>query len=178
MTGASAHEVQPAVADLNFEGRTVSVVVRMALEAPVAGIDLQGLFDTNEAENSESYDTMRALDPLGFENEVRGFWPTMADKITLRAGETEIELALAGVEVPEVGNVELPRTSTLRLEGALPRGSEPVVFGWTGDLGALVIRDVSREDGYTGFVTNGGLSDPIERRAGGVFGGVRRLFGD
>jgi hydrogenase/urease accessory protein HupE len=45
-----------------------------------------------------------------------------------------------------------------------------VVIGWDGSLGPLVIRQMGVEDGYTGYLTNGALSDPMPRERGAALG--------
>lgn len=160
-----AHEIQPSVADVTLGPDTMTMQIRMILEAPVAGIDLEGLFNTNEAENSETYDRLRALDPVAMEAEFRRAWPGIRDRITIRAGDTAVVPRIVSVDIPPVGNAEIARLSTVTLAAALPRDGTPVVIGWAGDLGALVIRQQGIENGYTGFLTNGALTDPIAREA-------------
>ncbi|MEL6126708.1 MAG: hypothetical protein AAFR57_10025, partial [Pseudomonadota bacterium] len=49
---AAAHEIQPSVADLTAEEGQVTLDVRMTLEAAVAGVDLQGLEDTDASDRA------------------------------------------------------------------------------------------------------------------------------
>lgn len=164
-SAVAAHEVQPAVADVTLGPDSMEISIVTAWEAPVAGIDLEGIFNTNDAEEAEAYDRLRALDPLAFEAAFRREWPRLRDKITILAGDTPVVPEIAGFEIPPVGNTELARLSTLNLTAELPPDGSPVTIGWTGDLGTLVLRQVGIEDGYTGYLTNGALSDPIARDA-------------
>lgn len=158
-----AHEVQPSVADITLAPDGADIAITLTLEAPVAGLDLENLFNTNDAENSEAYDRLRALDPVQMEAAFRREWPMLRDRITLRAGDTAIAPEIASVEIPPPGNVELPRLSVLRLTAALPPDGSDVVFGWDGSFGTLVVRQQGIEGGYTGYLTNGALTDPISR---------------
>lgn len=160
---ARGHEVQPAVADVTLGADRLDMEIRMPLEAPVAGIDLENLFNTNDAENSAAYDRLRALDPFQMEAAFRREWARLREKITIRAGDANIPPEIASVEIPPAGNTELPRMSVLRLTAALPPDGSDVEIGWTGDLGVLVLRQMGVENGYTGYLTNGALSDPISR---------------
>lgn len=169
---ASAHEVQPAVADVTLGADRMTMDIRMTLEAPVAGVDLRGLMNTNDSERSEDYDRLRALDPFQMESAFRRAWPGIRDRITIRAGDTRVEPQILAVEVPPIGNTELARLSTLRLTAALPPDGSDVVVGWDGSLGPLVIRQMGVEDGYTGYLTNGALSDPMPRERGAALGWV------
>ncbi len=164
----SAHEVQPAVADLTIGESEVSLEIRWALEAPLAGIDLDGLEDTNAAPNADVYDRLRRLDPEALDGLLRQAWGTVAESITLRAGDTDLPLRLSGADIPDVGNVELPRLSTLRLSATLTDDETPLIIGWDGSFGPLVVRQQSVEDGYTGYLTGGALSDAIPRVSGGA----------
>lgn len=160
---AQAHEVQPAIADLEISATSIEITIEWTLEAATAEIDLSSLFDTNQSENSDRYDALRALDPFAMETEFRSIWPSIREKITLRAGSQDIVPEIVRIEIPPIGNTELPRQSVLHLSAALPNDQSPIVIGWTGDLGTLVVRQQGIENGYTGFLTNGVLSDEISR---------------
>ena len=162
---AKAHEVQPAISDITvFEDR-VDLAIALALEAPLAGIDLDGLTDTNEAENGSEYDRLRTLPPAELEAALRAAWPNLRQLITLRAGETALTTELRQIDIPAVGNPALSRTAVIWLEATLPDDGSPVVFGWAASLGALVVRQQGVADGYTGFLTGGALSPPLPRDA-------------
>lgn len=158
-----AHEVQPAVADLMIGADRVEISIRMTIEAPLANVDLAGLLDTNDAANSAIYDAKRALAPDVLAEEVARAWPSLARRMTLEVGGTRLTPEFDGVTVPEIGNVDLARFSTLRLSAALPPGDEPVIFGFDASMGNLILRQTGVEDGYTAYLTNGTLSDPIAR---------------
>ncbi len=165
-SAARAHEVQPAVADLEIGAETVEIAIRLTLEAPLAGVDLAGLADTNDAANSDAYDARRTMEPGALEAELRAAWPRLASLITLQSGNARMMPELRAVSIPEVGNAELPRFSTLLIGATLPSGDDPVVFGWQASLGAMILRQQGVEDGYTAFLQNGALSDPIARTGG------------
>ncbi|NNF23225.1 MAG: HupE/UreJ family protein [Rhodobacteraceae bacterium] len=169
---ALAHEIQPAVADLEIQDGQVEIAIDMTLEAPLAGIDLEGLEDTNDAANADRYDALRALDPEALEAAFIELWPRLRDQITLRAGDGDLAIELRGVDIPPVGNPELARMSQVRIGAALPPGDAAVIFGWDAALGALVVRQIGVEDGYTGYLTNGALSDPIAAAGGGALSGL------
>lgn len=160
---AGAHEVQPAIADLTIEGATLRLDIRMALEAPLAGIDLQGVTDTDNASGAERYDELRAMTPDALLSELEDAWPGLRDAITVKAGETAVQPELVGAEIGAIGNVELARESLLRLTAALPDGESPVTLGWAPELGAIVIRQQGVDEGYTGLLTDGSLTPPIDR---------------
>ena len=122
ITVASAHEVQPAVADISIGSESATVEIDWILEAPVAGLDLEGLADTNAAANADEYDRLRALSPADFEAAVREAWPGIAEKFNLTVDGAPLEMALTGVTIPVEENTELPRMSTIALSAPLPSG--------------------------------------------------------
>jgi hypothetical protein len=160
---ARAHEVEPAVADLEiFEDRLV-ITIRHTLEAPLAGINLDGLLDTESSDNSDVYDRFREMEPGELEDEFRAAWPRIVPRITLLSGETRLTPELDAVNVPGVGNAELPRHSIIHLVADLPDDDGAITFGWDASLGGLIARQQGVEEGYTAFLTSGALTDPIPR---------------
>ena len=166
LRAAAAHEVQPSVADITFEADRAVFELDWVIEAPVAGLDLEGIANTNDAEGADVYDGLRALEPAALEEAFRAAWGDIANQITAELGGAPLDLAIDGVTIPEVGNVELPRISGVTLSATLPAGADGLVFGWDASLGPLVVRQVDVENGYAAFLENGRLSDPIPRTGG------------
>ncbi|NND20363.1 MAG: HupE/UreJ family protein, partial [Silicimonas sp.] len=75
ITTATAHEVQPGVMDVDIAGERLDLHIEWILEAPVAGLDLDGVADTNEADGAEDYDRLRALSPEEMAARFREAWP-------------------------------------------------------------------------------------------------------
>ena len=152
--------------DLEIQGDVARMFIEWSIEAPVAGLDLDGVTDTNATENAEEYDSLRALEPAALENAFRAIWPDLQQKFTVRVGDADVTPDLVSVEIPEVDDLELPRFSTVELTAALPPGTAPLVIGWTADLGTLIVRQRNVEGGYQGYLASGDLSDPIPREGG------------
>ena len=170
-----AHEVQPGVMDAEIDGDRLDLYIEWILEAPVSGIDLDGVSDTNDAEGAEAYDKLRALEPDALAAAFRGIWPQLRDKLTITAGGDLVNLDLQSVDVPDVGDIELARTSTVHLTAQLPAGNAPLIIGWSADLGPLIVRQRNVEGGYAGFLVSGALSDPIPRAGGGTQTAIEAL---
>ena len=149
----------------------MDVFIEWMIEAPVAGIDLENLEDTNASDREDEYMRLRALPPAEIEAAFRAAWPDLQEKLTFRAGDAALTPELTGTVFPEVGNIELSRTSTIQLSVPLPGDDTPITIGWTADLGALIVRQRTIEDGYAAFLTPGQMSDPIPRT-----GGVEQSF--
>ncbi|OWU84943.1 membrane protein [Oceanicola sp. 22II-s10i] len=158
----TAHEVQPAIADLSTEGASVRVEIRLNAEAVLAGINLDGITDTNEAEGSADYDALRALPPEEIARRMNTIWPQLAPGMALATGDgTTIPLALGDVEASEIGDVSLPRPTRLILTGELPAGTDTLVSSWGKGQGTLILRHVGVEDGWSGYLDGGQSSPPI-----------------
>ena len=166
VTTARAHEVQPTIADLTLNAGDVEVVLDWVLEAPIAGLDLEGVEDTNAAVGAEDYDALRALDAASLETAFREAWPSIAQGLSLRAGDEALALEIIGLTIPEVGNVELARNAQVTLSAALPEGDSAVVMTWASEYGPLVVRQQGIENGYTAYLIAGGETDPIPRIGG------------
>ena len=166
VTALRAHEVQPGVMDIEIGDGQMTAFIEWTIEAPVAGVDLENIEDTDASENEDEYLRLRALPPAEMEAAFRAAWPGLAEKLTFLSGETPLTPELTDVSVPEVGNIELLRTSTIALSVALPEGTETVSIGWTKDLGALIVRQRTVENGYAAFLTPGQMSDPIPLQGG------------
>ncbi|MEM9426475.1 MAG: HupE/UreJ family protein [Pseudomonadota bacterium] len=163
ITSARAHEVQPAIMDMTIGADTIEMRVDWMIEAAIAGVDLEAVADTNDAENAEAYDALRALGAEALADEVRAAWEGIAPQITLMAGDRRLPIALNDVEVPVIDDVELARISTLTLTAPLPPDETPITIGWEAPLGPLVVRQAGVENGFAAFLPPGVVSDPILR---------------
>ena len=155
-----AHEISPSVSDLVINGDSVSLEIRLNLESFVARIDLQSLSDTDDTEVANDYDQFRAMTPENLESAFRQFWPEMAKRFSINAPQ-QLALTLDYVQIPEAGNVDLPRQSTIGVSANQQGYTAGVTVTWPADYGALVIRQQGVEEPYTGYLENGGVSDLI-----------------
>ncbi len=158
---ARAHEVQPTIADLQTADGVVTLSLRMNAEAFVADLDLDGLEDTNAAENADDYDALRALSPDEMATRLRDAWPEISQDIALRAGGQPVPLALESVQVGDPGNIELPRPSQVVLRGDLPDGAGALSLDWGQGNGALILRQQGVEQPFTGYLDGGETSPEI-----------------
>ena len=163
--GAVAHELRPAVADIEIGADRVVISIDLTLEPLAAGMDLTAIMDTNDSPKAATHDEMRALPPEDMAQEFRAVWPQVAGGITLLADDERLELQLDAVVVGPVGNVALARDSRIVLSAAIPPGAATVRFGWEAGYGAIVVRQISgsAEGEYSGYLTNGALSEPMTR---------------
>jgi hypothetical protein len=161
---SAAHEIRPSIADVEIDADELRMTVRLTAESFVAGIDLNGLSDTNEAPEAAEYDRLRALPPVALEEALRQAWPRIAPGIDIRSDGQVLLPQIAFVEIPEPGDLTIARDSLVGLTVALPPGDAPVTIGWAASHGPLVLRQqTSRADAYTAYLTDGAVSDPLPR---------------
>lgn len=111
---ALGHEVTPTIADLQVEGGVVVLELRLNVESFLAGIDLDGIEDTNASDQSDAYDGLRELSPDDLAAKVRAFGANWGTRVEIRGDGGRgpvVGLNLASVEVGEVGDIDLPRAS-------------------------------------------------------------------
>ena len=161
-SGARAHEITPAVADLSFDPNTVQIEIELNLEAAMAKIGPEH-DDTDDSPNAAAYEALRALSDDELKARFAEFEPEFLGNITVRLDEMPVGLNLTSTDIPEMGDTELARISTLVLTGALPDGAKFLDFVWSEDFGPIVLRtetDVENE-GYAAFLAAGEMSEPI-----------------
>lgn len=160
-----AHEVRPAIADVEVGAETLRMEIRLTAEAMVAGIDLAGLDDTNDSPLSGYYDQLRALEPDALRAAFDRAWPRIRSGLRVEVEGAPLPAQFADIRIPEVGDTDLPRDSFLTVTAALPPGEAPVQVGWLASYGPLVLRQVGpgEDELYTGYLQGGAMSDPLPR---------------
>ncbi len=161
-----AHEISPSISDLVLDGDRINFEIRLNIESFVARIDLQSLDNTDDTEVENDYDQFRAMTPEKLESVFRMFWPEMANRLSINAPDP-LQLDLQSVSIPAIGDVELPRESTIKLTGIMQAGAPGVTVSWPAEYGALVIRQQGVEEPYTGYLKGGGESELISVAGGG-----------
>jgi hypothetical protein len=173
---AAAHEVRPSVADVTVGEQVVDLSIRLTLEPMLAGMSLVGLDDTSQSPLAGRYDALRADDPAELQAALTEAWPRLAPRFLIKAGESLVVPRIVRAEIPEVGNLEVPRDTILVLQADLPGDGTPVQIGWDAAFGSLVVRQAGGDsDSYAVLLAGGDLSDPLPRvgvvadSAGAVF---------
>jgi hydrogenase/urease accessory protein HupE len=169
---ASAHEVIPAVADLDVSGEgQLTLRVSTQVEALVAGIDLTAVSDTNAAPEAADYDALRALPPEAMAERFRAFWPEMAPRLRIMADGAPVAVQLESIEMGQEPDVSIARQSSFRVSAQLPAGTRTVTVGWDSAFGSLVLRQKGVAEPYTGYLQAGAESPPIALAGGGKVDG-------
>mgnify|MGYP001015663912 FL=1 len=91
-TAAQSHEVMPTIGQLSTSYVTVQLELRLNAEALVAGIDLDGLTDTNNSDQSATYDELRELPPEELGQRMSEDWPVTSQGLTLTTDDQPVPL--------------------------------------------------------------------------------------
>jgi hypothetical protein len=164
---AASHEVIPAIADFRSEQGQIALDIRLNLEAMVAGLNLDGLADTNASVLSDDYDALRSLQPAELQplaSAVAGQW---VSRLKVTAGGP-VAMEITEIRIPEAGDTSLPRQSMLLLNGTLPEEARHLSLQWPEGSGSVVLRQHGVDDPYAGYLQGGGTSPQIPLAGGGA----------
>ena len=159
-----AHEVRPTIGDLTSNDGTLSLVLRLNAEAVLAGIDLDEVEDTDDTEQSGTYDDLRALSDDALAN----MWQEKGAAIPLAeliANGQTVSFRFAEISVQPEPEQELPRESEVTLTAVLPDAATDIQLHWLDGRGNLILRQMGVEEGFTGYLSGGQTSEafPLEQ---------------
>ncbi len=157
-----AHEVRPGVMDVSFDDGMLNARLVFNAEVPLSGMDVSEVADTNETEQSDEYDNLRALEPAQLEELFQKNLDAMAQLFQLQVDGTQQDWNLGAFTAGALGDIRLPRDSVLLLSAELPADASKVQIGWDESLGRLVVRDAKQAEGGFALMTDpGGVTKPI-----------------
>jgi hypothetical protein len=163
-----AHEVQPTIGDLTVENGQAALVLRINLEAFLAGIDLDQVTDTNDAENAGDYDSLRAQPAAQIADLAPDLLPGWNGLPMLVVDGQAAELRSVGVVMPQDVNIELARVAEWTLQADVPDGAQKITLTWPEGAGAMVLRQQGVEAPFTGYLAGGETSPEIALAGGGA----------
>ncbi|GAB5447286.1 hypothetical protein [Gymnodinialimonas sp.] len=171
LSPAGAHEIRPTIADVEVGQDQVTLSLRATLEALISGIDLGAVANTDEAPEAVIYDRLRAMEPAELEAELRAAWDRIALGFIIEVAGERLTPEILSVQIPGVGDPELPRDSLLTVGADLPDGDAGVQVGLSPQFGTFVPRQVGGgDDAYQGFLDGGALTPELPRaQADGLF---------
>lgn len=178
-SGLRAHEIRPAIVDLEFTGEgRVELKMSLILEAALAEVGAEH-GDTDESPNARKYDQLRLMDEADLAIEFERFEARFLNGVTLSADGTAVPLSVDTVDLDPVGDTDFARLSRISLRGSLPLNAESVVFSFNPSFGPSVIRvaDETGEYSYSAYLEDGGSSEPIPVK-GGLTASAGQVFLD
>lgn len=172
----AAHEIRPTIADVEVGQSQVVLSLRATLEALISGIDLSAVENTDNAPEAVIYDRLRAMEPAELEQELRAAWDRIALGFIIQVDGMRLDPEIIDVQIPPVGDVELPRDSLLAVGATLPEGDAGVQVGLSPQFGTFVPRQIGGgDDAYEGFLDGGALTPELARAQ--PPGLIQRLLG-
>ena len=166
-TFVSAHETLPTIADLAVVDGNIVFSMRANVEALLAGINLDEVTDTDEADEADSYDELRALTPEEIETRLPALINSFNAEPLVDIDGRAVSLSVSGFEMAVMPDLEQPRISTLILTAQISAQAANVIVNWPTGRGALVLRQQGVEAPFTGYVDPGTASPVIAFEGGG-----------
>jgi len=141
---AQAHEIKPAIVDLNYlsQGADNKLEVRLVvnLESLIAEIEPTHE-NTDDSENSELYKELRALGQAELLSAFTQYEAQFFSLITLSsADDLPIALSTQSIDIPPVDNLALPRDTRIVLNATLPEMSDAVKWQSSLSFGEVILR--------------------------------------
>lgn len=161
---ASAHTISPTVITITFDKDvTFDIEITINAEALLAEIGTQ-YSDTDDSPNASLYNRLRGLEPEELQVEFERFVPTMLERLEVRFDDISVSLNFDGIEIPEVGDVDLVRYSFIDLSGNIPAGAQQFFWRYPEEYGSNVLRLRMGQDGemLSAWLQSGEISEPFD----------------
>ena len=144
---AVAHEIRPAIVDITYTGKrdnnadaALIVEIMLNLESIISDIGPEH-DDTDESENSDIYQHLRAMQRSELLSEFNVFKDSFLSSVRITTADGEVlPLRISSVEIPPVADVDIPRDSLLKLSAALPDDTSAVSWQWSEAYGEAIVR--------------------------------------
>ena len=169
LNNALAHEIRPAIIDLNLYQSshqqqqkmpaTFKVSIKLNLEALIAQVSTEK--NSNDSANADFYNALRELPAEELAQKFLGFEKNFLNKIHLSFDNKDYPLTVKNLDIPPVGDLDLARDSIIYLEGTIPEGSKNIRWRWDASFGNAALR-VNIVDNSAGNTTENAAADSSE----------------
>lgn len=170
-SSAVAHEIRPAIADLNYSNKSdtdadsqLLISLSLNLESLISEIGPEH-DNTDTSENSDIYQNLREMEPDQLLTEFELFEAKFLSSLFIRSADgVVLPTGVSLTEIPPVGDINIPRDSNITLEVSLPRGVSAVSWQWTEAFGEVIVRGNSdiQEMDFAVLLSPGQQSDLIQ----------------
>lgn len=159
---ALSHALVPSAFDIEFGDGTYTAKYGAAIEALIAEIEPE-VENTDESVNVDRYNALREMSPAELQAEFEAFQQEFSESIHIVVDGVRQDITIVGIEVPEVGDTDILRISTVSLEGVLPDASQEMTVQMAEEYGQSIVRVTlpDGERGFSGFLQPGEMTDPI-----------------
>ena len=174
----SAHEVTPNIADIRIEGKSISIDLRLNLEAFLANINLAKLSNTDEADESDLYRSIRALSAGELEEKLIQSWDKFAPLIKVKLSDTQTlsNWKFTAFDVQDTENLELPRLTQVSFSLNAAEVITSASLRFDERFGSTFLRQFGVENGLTEGLGPGQISEKIVPENGGARSAISRFL--
>ncbi|MEP1522760.1 HupE/UreJ family protein [Ascidiaceihabitans sp.] len=167
-TVSHAHEVLPTLSDMTVVDDTVlRFEMTLNAEAFLAGIDLDVIEDTDDAEGTTDYKTLRALPASDLAQRLPELLRDWANQQMVVVDGAPQPLSLGSYAFNDPTDLEQPRQTNIVMDVYMPPASQSVVINWPAGNGAFVLRQQGVNEPFTGLLQGGTSSPEIALSGGG-----------
>jgi hydrogenase/urease accessory protein HupE len=168
---AMAHEIRPAIVDLNYFSNSnksgdnellIDIVVNLESLIADIGPDHE---DTDASDNSHIYKNLRAMDDDSLLQEFEIFKSRFISGISVtNSNENLLALTLKSITIPVVGDISIPRDTRITLQSTLPGNTVALQWRWHKRFGEVIVRanSDSIDLNYAALLSPGQQTDLIQ----------------
>jgi hydrogenase/urease accessory protein HupE len=160
ISSATAHEIRPSIVDISFDKTgNYTMSIKTNLEAMIANIGTKHQ-DTNESNNAQRYNELRQMPFDKLIQEFSQFETSLIEKIQLNFNGKPQKIIIESVDIPDIGDIELARDSTIHFTGTMPANTINLSWQWDASFGNAVLRVSSDKNPelYSTYLLDGDLS--------------------
>ncbi|HIO96698.1 MAG TPA: HupE/UreJ family protein, partial [Leucothrix sp.] len=163
----SAHEIRPSVVDITIDNKSADnakykMIIKLNLEALISNIGVEHQ-DTKDSDKAHVYDGLRQMPFNELIEEFEEFEPKLLHKIQLKFNGKPQTLNITGVDIPDVGDLDLARDSVIYFTGELPANTQNINWQWDESFGNAVLRVGTEQtpELYSSYLLDGTSSGDI-----------------
>lgn len=162
ITNCISHELEPSVADFEFNSNKFTITISVNLETLLEEIYNENDNKSLRKSNDTQYEFFRSLDSTELRKIFLDKWDIFLSNLVFLVDGEDLELNLSDVYIEAQIDNNLLRNSKIRMSTQLPLKSKYLNLGWSKNYGDLVLRQVGSEKNlYSEYLSNGGISSNI-----------------
>ncbi|MFT6876351.1 MAG: hydrogenase/urease accessory protein HupE [Granulosicoccus sp.] len=168
---ARAHEIKPAIVDLNYSSDSdqpgnsellIDIVLNVESLMADIGPDHE---DTDASENAHIYKKLRAMEDGTLLSEFDSFQSRFIAGISIiNSRENSLALTVKSITIPVVGDINIPRDTRITLQSTLPENTVALQWKWNKAFGEVIVRanSDSIDLDYAALLSPGQKTDLIQ----------------
>ncbi len=162
-SSSHAHEIRPSIVDINFDKEgEYQMSIQLNLEAIIAKVGAEHQ-DTNDSKNAKAYERLRKMPFDKLIQEFSEFESNFINKIQLSFNGKPHAIIIDSVDIPDIGDLDLARDSSINFMGTMPAGTKTLSWKWDKEFGNAILRvsTASNAELYSSYLLDGKSSDEV-----------------